>query len=199
MIRHFLVVLTLTAAAFAQGQPAPGGPPPARAPQARRNGGMMGAGFMRPMGLPGGKFWTNTALAQKIGLTDAQTKQMDKIFQDTRLKLIDQVAAVQKAQVEMEPMLQADQPNESQVLAQIDKIAQARAELEKTNARMMLGIRQVMSVDQWNQLKTALREQREQRALARSQGQFGPNRRNRRNGPGAPAPAPQPNPPANPQ
>jgi TonB family protein len=38
-------------------------------------------------------------------------------------------------------------------VAQIDKIAQARAELEKANARMLLGIRRVMTADQWQKLK----------------------------------------------
>jgi hypothetical protein len=32
-------------------------------------------------------------------------------------------------------------------------VAQARAELEKANARMLLGIRRVMTADQWQKLK----------------------------------------------
>ena len=40
----------------------------------------------------------------------------------------------------MEPLVAADPPDENRLLAQIDRVAQARAELEKANARMLLGI-----------------------------------------------------------
>ena len=45
----------------------------------------------------------------------------------------------------MEPLLAADQPDEGKILAQIDRVAQARAELEKANARMLLGLRRVLT------------------------------------------------------
>jgi Spy/CpxP family protein refolding chaperone len=51
-------------------------------------------------------------------------------------------------------MMAADTPDEPKILAQIDKIAQARAELEKANARFLLGIRRVLTQDQWKKLQT---------------------------------------------
>ena len=62
---------------------------------------------------------------------------MDEIFQQHREELVDLHATVDKAEIEMEPLVRADQPNESAVMAQIDKVAQARAELEKANARFL--------------------------------------------------------------
>ena len=47
----------------------------------------------------------------------------------------------------------ADTPDEPKILAQIDKVAQARAELEKANARFLLGIRRVLTQDQWKKLQ----------------------------------------------
>src|SRR5208337_1966603 len=43
--------------------------------------------------------------------------------------------------------------DEAQVIAQIDKVAQARANLEKSNAQMLLAIRRVLTVDQWKILR----------------------------------------------
>jgi periplasmic protein CpxP/Spy len=100
-----------------------------------------------------GRWWTDTALAKKLNLSEDQHKRMDAIFQESRLKLIDLRAALQKQEVILRPLLEADQPNEGQVLAQIDKVAQARAELEKANARMLLGLRSVLTLDQWKQLQ----------------------------------------------
>jgi periplasmic protein CpxP/Spy len=104
-------------------------------------------------GKPRGRWWTDPALAKKLNLTDDQQKRMDALFQESRLKLIDLRATLEKQEVILRPLLEADQPNEGQVLAQIDKVAQARAELEKANARMLLGLRRVLTVDQWKQLQ----------------------------------------------
>lgn len=99
-----------------------------------------------------GRWWNNPRVAQAVGLSDDQRKQMDAIFQQHRLNLIDLKASLEKQEVMMHPMIEADNPSESQVLAQIDKIAQARAELEKADARMLFDIRKVLTADQWQKL-----------------------------------------------
>jgi periplasmic protein CpxP/Spy len=104
-----------------------------------------------------GQFWNNPKIVDKLKLTDDQRKAMDGILQDHRVTLIDLRANVEKAEVEMEPLMQADEPNETAILAQIDKIAQARAELEKANARFLLAIRSKLTPDQWKQVQ-AFRE-----------------------------------------
>jgi Spy/CpxP family protein refolding chaperone len=100
-----------------------------------------------------GKWWTNSTLVQKLGLNDTQAQKIEKIFQDHRTQLIDLRANVEKAEAVLEPLVEAEHPNEAQVTAQIDKIAQARANLEKSNAQMLLAIRQVLTTDQWKQLQ----------------------------------------------
>jgi periplasmic protein CpxP/Spy len=102
---------------------------------------------------PQGRWWTDPALVQKLGLNPDQQKRIDALFQQSRLKLIDLSAALQKEEAIMEPLLEADRPDEGQVLAQIDRVAQARAELEKANARMLLGFRGVLTQDQWKKLQ----------------------------------------------
>jgi Spy/CpxP family protein refolding chaperone len=103
---------------------------------------------------PHGRWWNNPEIAQKVGLSADQQKKMDDIFQQSRLKLIDEHAAVEKEEAILEPLLSADQPDESRILAQIDKVAQSRAELEKANARMLLGLRGVLTTAQWKTLQT---------------------------------------------
>jgi Spy/CpxP family protein refolding chaperone len=100
-----------------------------------------------------GRWWNNPQLAQKIGINTDQIKKMDDIFQQHRLKLVDLNANLQKAEFTLEPLMSADQPDEARIVAQIDRVAQARAELEKANARMLLGIRQVLTPDQWKKLQ----------------------------------------------
>lgn len=107
---------------------------------------------------PPGMWWKNPDLAQKISLTADQQKRMDDIFQQSRIQLIDLKANVEKQEVLLEPMLSANPPDTNKVLGQIDHVASARAELEKANARMLLGIRGVLSADQWTKLQAEQRE-----------------------------------------
>ena len=156
-----LGLISLLAGALALAQPPQGsgpGPGPGQGP-GPGPGAMHRRGPDRPPmehGLhgPRGRWWNNPEMAQKLSLTADQQKRMDDIFQQSRLKLIDLNASLQKEEVVLEPLVAADQPDESRVLAQIDRVAQARAELEKANARMLLGIRRVLNQDQWKKLQT---------------------------------------------
>ena len=110
---------------------------------------------------PPGKWWSDPRFVQILGLTPDQQKRMDDIFNQNRLKLIDLSAALQKEEALLEPLLAADRPDEPKILLQIDRVAQARAELEKGNARMLLGLRSVLTPEQWKRLQTDRpREQR---------------------------------------
>jgi Spy/CpxP family protein refolding chaperone len=102
---------------------------------------------------PPGRWWNNPAFAKDLGLTDDQQKKMEAIFEENRPKLTDMFGALRKEESNMEPLLSADQPDETKILAQIDRVAQARAELEKFNARMLLGMRRVLTQDQWKKLQ----------------------------------------------
>jgi Spy/CpxP family protein refolding chaperone len=100
-----------------------------------------------------GRWWQNPEMAQRLGLTADQQKKMDDVFQQYRLKLIDLSASLQKEEAVLEPLMAAPLGDEGKITAQIDQVAQARAELEKTNARMLLGVRRVLTQDQWKKLQ----------------------------------------------
>jgi periplasmic protein CpxP/Spy len=102
---------------------------------------------------PHGRWWNNPEFAQKLGLTADQQKRMEAVFQQARPNLMDLSANVRSQETGMEPLLGVDQPDEGKILAQIDHVAQARAELEKANARMLLGLRRVLTPDQWKTLQ----------------------------------------------
>jgi len=104
-------------------------------------------------GLPD-RWWKNPATAQSLGLTADQQKKMDDVFQQYRLKLIDFNAALEKEEVTLEPLVAALPLDEAKITAQIDRVAQARAELEKANGRMLLGIRKLLTPEQWSKLQT---------------------------------------------
>jgi Spy/CpxP family protein refolding chaperone len=117
----------------------------------------------RAMGMHGdhGRWWNEPRAIEKLKLTDSQRKSMDDIYQQHRMTLIDLHATLEKAEVAMEPLMQESQPDEGKILSQIDRIAQARAELEKANARMLLGLRKELTPEQWKQIQTERAAHRE--------------------------------------
>jgi periplasmic protein CpxP/Spy len=109
----------------------------------------------RAMGGQGdrGRWWNNPKVVERLKLTDDQRKAMDAILLAHREKLVDLRASLEKSELELEPLMKEDQPNENAILAQIDKTAAARAELEKANARFLLAIRGKLTADQWRQMQ----------------------------------------------
>jgi protein CpxP len=142
-----------------------------------------------------GRWWNNPKIVEKLKLTDDQRKAMDDIFQKHREKLIDLRANVEKAEIAMEPLVKADQPNESAVMTQIDKVAQARAELEKANARFLFALRAKLTPDQWKQVQDFRQNHegmhRDWRRDGRGRGD-GPGRPGDHDDKGAPPPPPGP-------
>jgi Spy/CpxP family protein refolding chaperone len=145
----------LAIAAGAQDRPPPGAPgetgyrmhepqngrrPPSRGPQ-------------QPPPGQAGKWWNNRSLMRRLGLTANQQKQIDLILQQSRLRLIDLRAALEKQELILGPLLAEDHPKEASVLPQIERIAAARAQLEEANARMLFEIRLVLTTDQWKELQ----------------------------------------------
>lgn len=126
--------------------PGRGGPPP---PMQPNHGPMDRAMHVGPPG----KWWSDPRFVQMLELTPDQQKRMDDVFNNSRLKLIDLSAALQKEEALLEPLLAADRPDEPKILLQIDRVAQTRAELEKANARMLLGLRGVLTTEQWKRLQ----------------------------------------------
>lgn len=101
----------------------------------------------------GGRFWNNPRIATALKITPDQQKQMDNILFQHRENLIDLRANLQKSELEMEPLMNADEPNRAAVEAQIDKVVGARAALEKANSDFLLDIRMKLTPDQWEQIK----------------------------------------------
>ncbi len=150
-----LAAAALLTAGFAVAQGPCGGPGSGMGP-----GGGMGFGPHQPpmeqaLGMGGmhGRFWNNPNIVDQLKLTDDQRKSMDTIFLAHREKLIDLRGNLEKAELELQPLMGQDQPNESAILSQVDKIAAARTELERANARFLLDIRGKLTPEQWKTVR----------------------------------------------
>jgi Spy/CpxP family protein refolding chaperone len=181
----------------------------AQGPDGGRRGGPGFRGHESPMmgafgEMGGGKgWWNNPRVVERLKLTDDQRKAMDGILLQHKEKLIDLRADLQKAELAMQPLMSADTPNDAAITAQIDKVVQARAELEKANSRFLLAIRDKLTPDQWKQIQAfrddgGMRRQ-EWRRDGQRPGMQGPGGQFRRQGPpGQQQQVPPPPPPSAP-
>src|SRR5215468_7851459 len=101
-----------------------------------------------------GKWWQSSDIAKKLQLNDGQIAQLDQIFYDHKVKLIDFGAEMEKQDLKLQTLLDADVPNEGQVESQVDQVLSARGKLEREYTMMNLDLRKVLSLEQWRQLKS---------------------------------------------
>lgn len=153
-----LFALLATPVAFAQqGPPTP--PSPAGGPGASQRGSrtmMQHDGSERGGGMgivPPGTWWKNPATVTDLSLTADQQKKLDDTFLQSRISLIHLHASLEEEQLKLEPLLNANPPDQAKSLAQISKIADLRADLEKADAKMLLSLRGVLTADQWTKLQ----------------------------------------------
>jgi Spy/CpxP family protein refolding chaperone len=142
----------------------PGGFPPPPAPGGPHIGGPEGAPPFGPppghgLGPGPGPWWKNTEIVARLGLSPDQVSRIDQTFLEHRLRLVDLRAELEKLEIGLQPLLDAERPEEAKVAAQIDLIAAARGRLEKEHVLSLLAIRRVLGVEQWKKLQ-ALHQER---------------------------------------
>lgn len=109
------------------------------------------------LGLPPGQFWLNPDLVGMVSLTPDQVHRLAETYLQGRLKLIQLDAAVQTEEAKLEPMLATPVIDNDRALAQTDRIAEARAALDKADAHMAFALRAILTADQLTRLRTGPR------------------------------------------
>jgi Spy/CpxP family protein refolding chaperone len=124
--------------------------------------------------VPSGTWWRNPNTISALTLSADQQKKLDSIFLESRISLIHLHASLEEEQLKLEPLLNANPPDQAKALAEISKIADLRADLEKADARMLLSLRGVLTADQWTKLQADQHSHHDRPADGRKRGSGGP-------------------------
>lgn len=141
--RMLAVIVVLLASLWVQAQSAPAVPAKPASPPTTK------FVFRTEMG----KWWQNPDVAKKLQLNENQISQLDQSFLEHKMKLIDYGAEMEKQDLKLQSLLDADVPNEGQIETQVDQVLAARGKLEREFTMMNLDLRKVLSLEQWRQLK----------------------------------------------
>ncbi|MCB2230642.1 hypothetical protein KQH82_07995 [bacterium] len=123
----------------------------------------MGQGMGRGMGqgMPGARMLLRNA--DEIGLTADQKTTIEKMVTDFQMERIDKEAALEKAQVQLRTQMMKDDALEADVLAGIDKVTKLKGDLNKMRYSHHMAVRNVLTEEQRDQIKTMVKERRADR------------------------------------
>ena len=150
--------------AHPMGTGAPGGMMPPRGPASNSSAPGTPGHFDRPaldsrgqprMGLQlglGGRWWDDHGTARKLNLNPDQQRHMDTIFEANKPTLINLYTNLQREEMNLAGLSRTDLQDETKVFAAIDRVSQARTDLEKENAHILLQIRQQLDPQQLDTL-----------------------------------------------
>ena len=100
-------------------------------------------------------WWTNAALLTRLGLTDAQKSRIESTFEAHRQNLISSKEQLEKEEALLAKMLEADSLDRNGAFTQINRVIQARGEMERINAGMTLEMREQLTRAQWTDLQAS--------------------------------------------
>jgi Spy/CpxP family protein refolding chaperone len=105
---------------------------------------------------PPGRWWDDHKLVQRLGLRSDQQHRMDDIFNANKGTLLNLFSNLQREEQRLSSLPPGDLQDEGKVFAAIDRVATARAELEKENAHILMQIRQQMDPQQLSALDSEI-------------------------------------------
>ena len=97
--------------------------------------------------------WWEGPMAQNLNMSADQQKQIRAAVREFRDRLIEQRGTVQKAEGNLQDLMNEDQVNEARGREAIDKLVAARSELMRTVSQMTLKMRMVLTPEQWQQVQ----------------------------------------------
>ena len=121
--------------------------------------------------VPPGRWWHLPGIVSKIGITDMEGRQLDSMFVQNRLRLIDLKSGVEKEQFELQNLLDAAHLDEKAAQDQFSKLQTARSKLNAERFSFLLEVRKLLGRDRFQQLEGLMKDFRKNATRKFRQGQ----------------------------
>lgn len=110
--------------------------------------------------MPGGKWWKDPDIARELNLTSGEVKQLDKLFVKSRREMIELKNRVEKEQFEYQNLMESKTLDESAINRQLQKLEQARSELNEERSRFVVAVRKILGSERFQRLQQIYAESR---------------------------------------
>jgi hypothetical protein len=106
---------------------------------------------------PPGRWWDDKHFVKSLHISPEQKKRMDTVFDANRASLVSRYQTLQQEEARMEDLSRTKSLDEKVLFAQIDRVTEALADLEKAKTHLMVQLRNEMDEDQIDRLESAER------------------------------------------
>ena len=162
MTAAVLAVTLCAGGAFAQGAEESDGPH-AEMGRGRGKGGGFGMGRG---GIP-------PHVAERLGISKEVQQRVQALAFEANEQLIGLDADLKRARLELQKQLTVDRPDQRAVMALVDKIAKAEAEVRKNRLGLMLKVRELVGPEAWKKLQSEWEQRKRGRKGGRPGAQQG--------------------------
>ena len=104
--------------------------------------------------VPTGKWWYNPKIQKNLNLSKNEVGKLDKLFANSRRKLIKLKSEVEHEQFELDQLLGQKTVNDAKVKKQFQKLEKARNKLANERLQFVIGVRNLLGLDRFQQLKS---------------------------------------------
>ena len=108
---------------------------------------------LNEIGLPQGAFWLNPELASRVRITPDQMHRLADAYLQGRLKIIQLEANEEMEEAKLDAMESAPSMDNAEALGATDRIADARAAIDKADAHLAFALRAILSPEQLTLLR----------------------------------------------
>lgn len=118
----------------------------------------LGTVFAMPHGQAAGRIpfgmLRNPEAAQELGLSEDQQQKLEDLFYSHQEQALALRQKMEKLELELQKLMNADDPNENQIKAKIREIGALRTDLELERVEFFFKMRGVLTAEQIEKLKT---------------------------------------------
>ena len=107
-------------------------------------------GLLANQGANPPKWWNSDLYKRELGLTPEQSRKLEDIFQQSAPTLQKLKKTLDEADAQFERIV--DQAEEKAAIEHINRVVDARAELNRAHSLMIFRMRKILTRDQWTRL-----------------------------------------------
>ena len=107
--------------------------------------------------VPAGKWWYNPKIQKNLNLSKKEIGKLDKLFAKSRRKLIKLKSEVENEQFELDQLLGQKKVDDTKVKKQFQKLETARQNLANERLQFVIGVRNILGAERFQQLKSNYR------------------------------------------
>ncbi|MCS7026457.1 MAG: periplasmic heavy metal sensor [Bryobacteraceae bacterium] len=97
--------------------------------------------------------WWDMPVVRDLNLSEEQMRQIRATAREYRDRIIDLRASMEKADNELNDLMEEEKPDQQKLFAAIDRLVAARGELTRVFSQMAVKMRLVLTPQQWKELQ----------------------------------------------